>query len=100
LPKPNSVPQIQTLNELKAYVIKTLCEYEQLELGAFPVSERILIRAGKPCGIHFCLHGPRAVQVSAIWETDRNTILFYNSSGERFQKSQLTVAPQLELILA
>jgi hypothetical protein len=47
------------------------------------------MRGGKPCGLYFCLHGPRAVTFSAIWETANNTVLFYDSSGERFQKTQL-----------
>ena len=46
-------------------------------------------------GIYFCLHGPRATKFSAIWETDRNQILFYGSGGERFQKTQLAETSQL-----
>jgi hypothetical protein len=42
------------------------------------------------------LHGPRATRFSAIWETDRNQILFYGCAGERFQKTQLLEAPELE----
>jgi hypothetical protein len=94
---PNCVHCLQTLDELRAYVNETLCLYDNLEVGAFSFTERILVRAGRPCGILFRLHGPRAVQFLAIWETDENTILFYNSSGERFQKTQLMAAPRLEL---
>ncbi|MEM9656755.1 MAG: hypothetical protein AAF961_00205, partial [Planctomycetota bacterium] len=47
---------------------------------------------GQPCGIHFCLHGPRALKLTAIWETDRNTILFYGSRGERVRRTILDVA--------
>ena len=97
---PTSAPRIQSLSELRDFVNRTLCEYEQLEFGAFQFSERILVRAGKPCGIYFCLHGPRAVLFSAIWETDRNTILFYGSTGERFHKTELVSAPRLELMRA
>jgi hypothetical protein len=96
----NSVTRIETLNELRKYVNETLCNHEHLEFGAFRFSERILYRSGKACGIYFCLHGPRSVQYSAIWETDRNTILFYGCNGDRFQKTQLIVAPSLELQLA
>lgn len=97
---PRSVQRIQTLNELRHYVNTTLCEHEQLEYGAFRFSERILMRGGRACGLYFCLHGPRAVRFSAIWETDSNTILFYSSTGERFHKTQLTAAPSLELMRA
>ena len=87
--------QIHNLNDLRKYVNETLCQIEQLEIGAFQVTERILMRGGRPCGIFFCLHGPRQVKITAIWETDQNTILFYGSNGERFQTTQLTAAPCL-----
>jgi len=60
------------------------------------MTERILVRGGTPCGIYYCLHGPRMTKFSAIWDSDRNQILFYGSRGERFQKTQLTEAPRLE----
>jgi hypothetical protein len=91
---------IQSLDELRDYVCKTLCDYDQLEIGAFRMTERILVRSGKPCGLYFCLHGPRAVQFSAIWETEGNTVLFYSSNGERFKKVQLVAAPALALMAA
>ena len=87
--------QTQNLDNLRAYVNEVLCEFSQLEVGAFPVTERILTRGGRPCGIYFCLHGPRAVKLSAIWETNQNTILFYGSNGERFHRVQLVEAPEL-----
>jgi hypothetical protein len=95
-----SLPVIQTLDELRDYVNNTLCHHNQLEPGAFPLTERILVRADRPCGIYFCLHGPRAVTFSAIWETERNTVLFYGATGERFHKIQLVEAPRLEMAAA
>ena len=87
---------IHNLNDLRRYVNLTLCEQDQLELDAFEMVERILMRNGRACGIFFCLHGPRAVKLTAIWETDRNSILFYGSNGERFHKTLLVAAPRLE----
>lgn len=92
--------QIQSLDDLRNYVNETLCDHDQLEFGAFKMTERMLLRGGKPCGLYFCLHGPRSVKFSAIWETDRNTVLFYSSSGERFLKTQLVSAPAWELAAA
>lgn len=89
-------PQFNTLSELRQYVNEILCDLYQLQLGAFQMTERILLRGGRPCGIFFCLHGPRQVKFTAIWETDRNRILFYGCTGERIQKIQLTEAPPLE----
>ncbi len=87
--------QIDNLKDLRTYVHQTICDQNELELGAFQVTERILVRAQRPCGIFFCLHGPRSVKLTAIWETDRNTILFYSSTGERVGKTQLVHAPAL-----
>lgn len=83
------------LNELRQYVYETLCRHNELEIGAFHITERILVRSGNPCGVFFCLHGPRSVKLTAIWEIQRNTILFYGSDGTRQQKTQLTAAPEL-----
>ena len=91
---------IQNLDELRELVNEILCEHDQLETDAFEMTEQILVRAGKPCGVYFCLHGPRALVVSAIWETDGNMILFYDSSGERFGKIQLIESHSLELSAA
>ncbi len=91
---------IHDLSDLRTYVHYTLCQQNQLEPGAFEVTERILVRGQRPCGIFFCLHGPRSVKLTAIWETDRNTILFYGSAGERVLKTQLVQAPKLVAALA
>jgi hypothetical protein len=92
--------EISDLRSLRGYVHQTICEQNELEVGAFAMTERILVRAGKPCGIYFCLHGPRSVKLTAIWETDRNTILFYGSSGERQMRTQLQRAFGLATQLA
>lgn len=90
--------QLDNLNDLRSYVHNTICEKNELEVGAFTITERILVRGKRPCGILFCLHGPRSVRLTAIWETDRNSILFYNSSGERVLKTQLRHAPRLAMV--
>jgi len=88
---------IRDLGDLRSFVYSTLCNHEQLEFGAFPMTQRILVRSGRACGIFFCLHGPRSVRFIAIWETEKNTILFYNSTGERFLRVQLSESPSLAL---
>ena len=80
---------ISSLAELRRFVNEIMCEHDGLEPGAFPVTERILVRGECPCGIFFCLHGPRSVKYTAIWETDRNSILFYGHDGERFRRVHL-----------
>jgi len=93
-------PQIDNLNDLRDYVHNTICQQNELQVGAFNITERVLVRGRRPCGIFFCLHGPRSVKLTAIWETDRNTILFYSSSGERVGRTQLIQAPVLAPSLA
>jgi hypothetical protein len=81
--------ELKGLADLRQYVYSTLCSHHDLLIGAFSMTERILVRNGQPCGIYFCLNGPRSVRLTAIWETERNTILFYGTSGEKVAKTQL-----------
>jgi hypothetical protein len=80
---------VRYLNDLRNYVHTTLCEQNELARGSFEITERVLVRGKKACGIYFCLQGPRSVKLTAIWETERNTILFYGSSGTRTATTQL-----------
>jgi hypothetical protein len=80
--------QIESANNLREYVNKTICGHYQLQAGAFNLTERVLLRGDKPCGIYFCLHGPRLAKFTAIWDADSNQVLFYGSRGERFLKIQ------------
>ena len=84
-----SPPRIADLSGLRDFVQQQLCERNELEVGAFRFTERVLEKRGVPCGICFCLHGPRSVRLMAIWETSRNTIMFYGSNGECVQRVQL-----------
>jgi hypothetical protein len=96
---PTETQRLDDLNSLRRYITETLCEKDQLETNSFPLVERVLIRGGAPCGVHFCLYGPRSLYLAAIWETDSNTILFYGSRGERFRKTKLVAAPPIEEVV-
>ena len=87
--------ELNTLTHLTTHVYETLCDHEYLEYGAFEMTSRVLMRGDVPCGIYFSLHGPRSVRLTAIWETDHNTVLFYDSKGERFARLLLIDAPSL-----
>jgi hypothetical protein len=88
--------RLDDLPAIRRYVNETLCEKDRLEANSFPLHERILVRSGAPCGVYFLLHGPRSLCLTAIWETDSNTILFYGSRGERFRKTQLIAPPRID----
>jgi hypothetical protein len=92
--------QIASVQDLREYVNTTICAHCQLQEGAFSITERVLLRGGRRCGMYFCLHGPRATKFTAIWDSDRNQVLFYGSRGERFLKTQLLESPELELAAA
>ncbi len=92
-PKPR---RIWSLDDLSDYVNETLCYHEQLEIGCFQLTRRTLYRNEQPCGIYFCLHGPRQVKLTAIWASDRNVLYFYGATGERYQTVPLPERPSME----
>jgi hypothetical protein len=81
--------QLETPASVSQFVHQVLCEAENLERDHFPLAWRTLANASGPCGMLFCLHGPRQMQLTAVWEIERNVIWFYNSRGERFRKTLL-----------
>lgn len=89
--------RIHNFEDIRRYVTKTLSNFELLRPESSQLSLRILSRNGQPCGVFFCLQGPREVRLTAIWETDANTILFYDSRGERVGKTKLVEAPEIEM---
>ncbi|MCA9006601.1 MAG: hypothetical protein KDA70_15115 [Planctomycetaceae bacterium] len=84
-----SVDNIQSLNELRQFIHKTLCEKENLLEEQFSMSEMSLIRRGRSCGLQFSINGPRSVRLGAIWASDSNMIYFYDARGERYAKVHL-----------
>lgn len=81
--------RISNCSELNEYVNETLCHHNQLKKDAFRMTKRLLTRGGRPCGIFYCLHGPRMVKFTAIWETEKNQVLFYGPTGEKVQQTKL-----------
>lgn len=87
-------------SQLEKYIYKTLCEQGQLQQGAFPMNRRVLNRNGKPCAVYFCIHGPRATRFTAIWEIERNRVLFYDCDGGRFAQTIVDFRRRHELAAA
>ena len=83
------VDEIASINDLRNYVHKTLCEKEQLLAEQFHLSEMLLTRRERSCGIQFSIHGPRNVRLGAIWASDHNMLYFYDAHGARFSKVRL-----------
>jgi hypothetical protein len=93
---PTDSQRLDDFTAIRRYVNQTLCEKDRLEADQFPLYEQILKRGGEPCGVYFYLYGPRSLCLTAIWETDSNTIMFYGSRGERFRKTQLVAPPRID----
>ena len=88
-----TMTEIGTLADLKFFVYQTLCRDHELLMNAFPTTETLLKRNDNDaCGMMFCLHGPRAVKFSAIWEKDHNRVFFYGPSGKRYLQIELAKA--------
>jgi hypothetical protein len=86
---------IATVEELRSYLTQTLGKLESLRSDQFQLTQQLLCRGGKPCGVYFQLHDPRALLLSAICETEQNSILFYGSCGRRVHRTTLFEAPRL-----
>lgn len=81
---------VQTLDDLRAFVHRVLCDRENILAEQFGLVEIPLKRGGQPCGLEFRVHGPRSIRLGAIWTAEYNTLYFYDTRGERFLKLQLT----------
>lgn len=78
---------VETADEfstVKQFVHRVLCSRDNLRSDCFELSHRPLVQQDAVCGWHFCLHGPRRLQLTAIWDVQKNTVWFYGSQGERF----------------
>ncbi|MEW4530968.1 hypothetical protein [Maioricimonas sp. JC845] len=80
---------VRTVDDLRTYIHETLCAKENLLTDQFRMRETELMRGGRPCGLQFCLHGPRSVRLGAIWASDQNVVYFYDTRGERYLKVRL-----------
>ena len=89
--------RIHNYEQILHYVTETLSQVEHLKPDRTQLKLELLTRGGQPCGVFFCLQGPRDVRLTAIWETESNSILFYGSRGERVQRTRLVDAPPLEV---
>ncbi|MBA4015663.1 MAG: hypothetical protein C0483_00600 [Pirellula sp.] len=97
---PDGIAELSSLEDLRGFVERRICDEAQFLAGAFDFDEQLLRRHGRSCGLHFRLRGPRAVQYSAIWDAACHAILFYDCNGNRFQRIKLAECLQLQDELA
>lgn len=70
-----------------------LCRIGQLEPGEFPMTRRQVSRGGESCGLYFCVHGPRSVKLTAVYDHRKKTTIYYGTDGVR--RSQESISVQL-----
>lgn len=80
------------LDRVRSFIHNRLCQLGDFEPEAFKITERLVVRSGTPCGVHFCLHGPRNVKFSAVLDLRRRAVLFYGSDGQRLERQAVTAA--------
>ena len=85
--------EVSDASVLRTFVYETLCHHERLEVGQFRLTERVLRSGTTVWGVMYRLVGPRQVQASAIWVWDKGKLMFYGSSGRKFQQSKVSFAP-------
>ena len=89
----DAVVALRTLDELRQYVLKTLCSHDHLDPGQTPLFQAVIKRGGRPCGLFFQVQGPRQVRAYAVWAGEEDRILFYDSTGQRFAQTRLSEGP-------
>jgi hypothetical protein len=84
---------LPTFDELRQYVLQTLCSHDNLDIAQTPMHVARISRRGKPCGLFFQVQGPRLLKNYAVWAGEEDRILFYDSTGLRFAETRLSDAP-------
>jgi hypothetical protein len=87
--------ELSDANGLRTFVYETLCHHERLEMGHFRMTERLLRTGTESWGVLFRLVGPRQVQASAVWAWKQGKLMFYSSSGRKFQQSDVAIGLEL-----
>lgn len=87
------VVSLPTFDELRQFVLRTLCQHDQLDPQQTPLLQGLVTRGGRPCGLFFQTQGPRLLKTYAVWAGEEDRILFYDSTGVRFAQARLSDAP-------
>jgi hypothetical protein len=85
--------ELEDLRVLSRTIESRLCELGNLVTGQFPMTQREVIRGGRNIGIYFCVHGPRSVKLTAIYDVPKKQVILYGSDGLR--KESLCVLSSL-----
>ncbi len=84
---------LPSLEDLRRYVLQTLCSHDHLDPKQTPIQQALITRSGRKCGLFFQVKGPRLLKTYAVWAGEENRILFYDSTGLRFAETRLSEGP-------
>jgi len=83
------------VEDLAAFVRQVLCERDSLDPAQTPMFRTPMQKANRVCGLIFHVEGPRLLRTSAVWSSDDDRIIFYDSTGIRFREVNLSESPVL-----
>jgi hypothetical protein len=89
----HTVVALPTPNELRQFVRTALCNRDRLDPDSAYFFEGFVKRGERICGVFFQVEGPRLLKNHAIWVGDESRILFYDSTGSRYDEVNLSEAP-------
>jgi hypothetical protein len=92
---PQAVIACAAVEELAAYVHQVLCDRDALDPLQAPLFRTPLKKGERVCGLVFHVEGPRLLRTSAVWSADDDRVIFYDSTGLRFQETRLSESPAL-----
>jgi hypothetical protein len=89
-----AVVGLPTLDQLREFVHRGLCDLDQLDPAAAPLEATPLARGNKAvCGLLFHVVGPRLLRTAAVWAADDHQVIFYDSTGKRVRQVRLCESP-------
>ncbi len=55
------------------------------------MTRRPVLRSGKHCGMYFCIHGPRSVKLTAVYDAVSKMLIYYGADGTRRGQESVNV---------
>ena len=89
----DEIASLPSFDDLSRHVRAKLCLHDQLDPEQTPLTQSVVMRSGRPCGLFFQVQGPRRVKSYAVWAGEEGRILFYDSQGKRFGQTRLAEGP-------
>src|SRR4051812_2692479 len=89
----DEIISLPTLDDLSRHVRLVLARADNLDPEQAPMSQEVLLRSGRPCGLFFQIQGPRRVKAYAVWAGEEGRVLYYDSQGRRFAQTRLSAGP-------